>query len=117
MYEKFEELLNLNNITAYKVSKDTGIPYSALSEWKAGRSTPKQDKLIKLAEYFGVSIDYLLGFERNVDFAIQFSTDEENRIYLEMMSNLEKMNIEGMKQANRYLAYLVGINENLKKDE
>lgn len=60
MYEKFVELLVKNNKTAYAVSKETGISQSVLSDWKRGRSNPKVDKLQKLADYFGVSIEYFL---------------------------------------------------------
>lgn len=60
MYEKFHELLNKTNKTAYQVSKDTGIPQSVLSDWKRGRSNVKIDKLKILAKYFGVSIEYFL---------------------------------------------------------
>ena len=60
MYEKFAELLEKNNITAYQVSKETGIPQSVLSDWKRGRSKPKAEKLKILADYFGVSIEYFL---------------------------------------------------------
>lgn len=34
MYEIFEKLLNERGITAYRVSKDTGIPTSSLTDWK-----------------------------------------------------------------------------------
>jgi transcriptional regulator with XRE-family HTH domain len=108
MYETFEKLLKLNNVTPYKVSKDTGIPYGALSDWKMGRSTPKPDKLKKIAEYFGVSVDYLLGVNIEKKFTVQFNTDEESKIFLEMMTNLQKLNLNGMEEANRYLAYLTG---------
>lgn len=60
MYEKFAELLDKNNKTAYQVSKDTGIAQSVLSDWKTGRSKPKVDKLKVLADYFDVSIEYFL---------------------------------------------------------
>ncbi len=60
MYEKFEKLLNDRNITAYQVAKDTGISNVTLTEWKKGTYKPKADKLMKLAEYFGVSIEYFL---------------------------------------------------------
>lgn len=61
MYEIFEQLLRAAGITAYKVSKDTGISQTTLSDWKRGRSTPKTEKLQTLADYFDVSLDYLLG--------------------------------------------------------
>ena len=60
MYEKFAELLEKTNKTAYQVSKDTGIGENVLSYWKNGRSQPKVDKLKILADYFGVSIEYFL---------------------------------------------------------
>jgi transcriptional regulator with XRE-family HTH domain len=117
MYETFDNLLNIYNVTPYKVSKDTGIPYAALSDWKMGRSTPKPDKLKKIAEYFGVSVDYLLGIDNEKKFTVKFETDEESQLYLDMMSSFEQMNIEGMKEAKRNLAYLAGLNEYSKKDK
>lgn len=60
MYEIFENLMKEHGVTAYKVSKETGIATSTLSDWKKGRSTPKQDKLQKIADYFNVTVDYLL---------------------------------------------------------
>lgn len=61
MYEKFAELLEKTNKTAYQVSKDTKISQSTLSDWKRKRSQPKVDKLQTLAKYFGVSIEYFIG--------------------------------------------------------
>lgn len=60
MYEKYMELLVKFNKTSYKVAKETGIAQSVLSDWKTGRSTPKLDKLQKIADYFGVPITYFL---------------------------------------------------------
>lgn len=81
MYERFLQLLEENGITAYKVSKDTGIATSTLSDWKNGRSVPKQDKLSKIAEYFNVSIDWLLG---NSEFR---SLPEEYELSLDVQRN------------------------------
>lgn len=58
MYKKFADLLDKNNKTAYKVSKDTGIAQSVISDWKNGRSKPKFDKLLTLAKYFNVPVEY-----------------------------------------------------------
>lgn len=60
MYEIFEQLLQKYGVSAYKVSKATGVTQSTLSDWKRGRSTPKSENMKKLADYFGVSIDYLM---------------------------------------------------------
>lgn len=60
MYENFNKLLQKYGVTPYKVSKETGVSQSTLSDWKRGISTPKNDKLQKIADYFGVSLSYLI---------------------------------------------------------
>lgn len=60
MYKKFAELLEKYEITAYQVSKETGVSTSTLSEWKNGNYTPKVDKLQKIANFFGVPLEYFL---------------------------------------------------------
>lgn len=60
MYEKFQMLLEKKEVTAYEVSKQTGIAQSTFSEWKKGTYKPKVDKLKVLADYFGVPLSYFL---------------------------------------------------------
>ncbi len=60
MYKDFEDLLLSRNLTAYKVCADTGIAQSTISDWKNGKSTPKVDKLMKLASYFNVPLETFL---------------------------------------------------------
>lgn len=57
---KLEGLVNARNITLYKVAGDLGFARSLFSDWKSGKSMPKTDKLIKIAEYFGVDVGYFI---------------------------------------------------------
>ena len=59
-YKIFEDLLKSNKTTVYRVSKSTGISASTFTDWKNGRSVPKMDKIKLIADYFGVSLDYML---------------------------------------------------------
>ncbi len=59
MYSVFAELMKERGVTALDVSKATGIHTSTLTDWKKGRYTPKEDKRRKIADYFGVSLEYL----------------------------------------------------------
>lgn len=63
MYEKYVKLRDEKNVTDYRVAYETGITKSTFSDWKSGRSSPKIDKLKKIADYFGVPIKYFLGNE------------------------------------------------------
>ena len=77
MYEIFDNLCAINGVTAYRVGKETGIATSTFTDWKKGKSTPKQDKLMKIADYFGVSLEYLMtGKELQLDYLY---TDENYR--------------------------------------
>lgn len=64
-YLIFEKLLVINNLKAYEVSKQTGIPQSTFSDWKRGKSYPKINKLQKIASYFDVPIEYFLDEKEN----------------------------------------------------
>ena len=61
MYEVFEKLCQEKGIKPSRVAKDCGIANSTFSDWKAGRYTPKTDKMVKIAKYFEVSLEMLLG--------------------------------------------------------
>lgn len=60
MYDTFEKLLKSKGLTASKVSQNTGIATSTFTDWKKGRYTPKADKMQKIADFLGVSVDYLI---------------------------------------------------------
>lgn len=62
---RLEILMQKNNYTLKKVSDDTDIPITTLSGYKKNLRTPKKENAEILAEYFGVSIPYLLGYEEN----------------------------------------------------
>ncbi|ASA22349.1 helix-turn-helix domain-containing protein [Paenibacillus donghaensis] len=61
MYEIFEDLLKKHKVTAYRVAKETGITTATFTSWKQGKYNPKREKLQKIADYFGVTVDYLMG--------------------------------------------------------
>lgn len=60
-YERFEWLCEEKGVTPTQAARDVGIRQSVVSMWKKRGSTPKGSTLNKLAEYFEVSTDYLLG--------------------------------------------------------
>ena len=62
-YSKFDKMLHARGITVYQIAKATGIAPSTFADWKSGRSTPKSDKLSRIADFFGIGLDELLGTE------------------------------------------------------
>lgn len=90
-YDRIFEIMKEKELTAYRVSKDTGISQASLADWRKGRSKPKIDKLQKLSEYFGVSIQYLTGESNEIDDTQQmqapngYYVDKETAEYAEML--------------------------------
>ena len=62
-YKKFQNISEECNVTAYEVSRETGVATSTLTCWKNGKYTPKIDKIQKIAEFFNVPISYFLESE------------------------------------------------------
>lgn len=63
MYEIYEELLKLNNVTTADVCRATGISQSTMSNWKKRRNALSTKNARLVARYFGVTVEYLMGGE------------------------------------------------------
>lgn len=59
MYAKYAKLRDSAKLNDAQVALQTGIPRSTFTDWKQGRSAPKVEKLIKIADLFGVTLDEL----------------------------------------------------------
>lgn len=62
-FDRLKELCAAKGISAYKACTDVGLNRAAVAKWKNG-SQPNGATAVKLADYFGVSVDFLLGNEK-----------------------------------------------------
>src|SRR5512133_2616320 len=62
-----EELLNPMNISAYRLSKDIGIPQTRTSEIIKGNRRITADTALRLSYYFGNSAKFWLGLQNDFD--------------------------------------------------
>ena len=110
MYEIYCKLRDSKCLKDADVVRSTGITKSTFSDWKSGRSVPKQDKMQKIADYFGVSVDYLMTGEETKGYYLNEETaklaqemfeDEDMRSLFDMKRNMPperfKAHIEFMK--------------------
>ncbi|MBQ8255091.1 MAG: helix-turn-helix transcriptional regulator [Clostridia bacterium] len=61
--ERFNELLKSRGINAMGLAKEIGVPKSIVYEWKSGMRDPSLENMLRIADYFGVSLEYLTGRE------------------------------------------------------
>lgn len=59
-WNKFVELCEMNNIKPNPLGKELGVSSASLTKWKNG-AIPGAETLVKIADRFNVSVDYLLG--------------------------------------------------------
>ena len=61
--EKLKELRLDKGIGQIQLAKELGVGKSVISLWELNRCEPTLSNLIKIAQFFGVTIDFLAGLE------------------------------------------------------
>ncbi len=56
-------LMEEKNLTQSTIAKEIGFSQRAVSKWVNGESEPTETAIRRIANYFGISTDYLLGTE------------------------------------------------------
>lgn len=91
MYENYCNLRDARGMRDADVSRETGIGKSTFSDWKSGRSTPKNDKLEKIAKLFGVTVGELINGKEDQSNVSEIKDPDLKKEYL----NLEKLLLSG----------------------
>lgn len=58
---RLRSLIEEKNISKQKLADEIGVSRQAISQYCDGSTVPNADKLLKIAEYFNVSLDFLVG--------------------------------------------------------
>ena len=109
---RLRELREKKNLTQTALAKDLKVSNTTISNWEAGYRQPDLDSLIRLANYFDVSLDYLFG------------RDYKNRIYNQdnfifrreqltpLFEKLVKVDDKYLSNINGYIEALIALQEN-----
>ena len=102
--DRLKELRIENNCTAAKLASYLNYGGTAISNYESGRNEPSIDILIKIAEYFDVSVDYLVGKTNNKKYELNID-NEFNKIFSELNTKDKYMIIDIIKFM-KYKKYL-----------
>ncbi len=100
-YENFLALCNKKGIKPSRVASETGFNKSSITNWKKNGYTPKNEILVKIADYFEITVDELLGNEKK--------TADNDSLKSEVMEIAEKLNNLPQDKLNMIKAYLAGL--------
>ena len=95
-----KKLRDNEQIPQKKLAKIIGVSQQTVASWDMGRTEPSNDSLVKIADYFKVSVDYLLGRNRE---------HQEHTLSKEQISLLENYNslgADGQNLLKNLLAFL-----------
>ena len=67
---RIKEIRQAKQIRQIDLAKALGVSQSTLSTWESGRYEPDLSTLNKLADFFGVPIDYILGRGQDISYAL-----------------------------------------------
>lgn len=84
-YDVYCELCEKNGLTPSGAAAKIGFNRASVTVWKNTGKAPKQDLLVKIANYFHVTTDYLLGQAEPGQLLV--NGDQELTEYLEMLKN------------------------------
>ena len=100
--ERLRHLMEVRKITQQTLSENTNCTRQAIAQYVSGLNAPNVDKLVSIAEYFGVSTDYLLGLsdaetnDKDVQFICDYTGLNERSILtlnkFRNVSNFEFLN-------------------------
>lgn len=110
---KLKELRERAGYSQYSFAEAFGVAQSTVGGWESGKREPKFETMQKIADFFGVSVDYLLGRDTKKSTEIQipessqnedtqsnsikvFTTDEMRKISLSIVKKMSDKELENL---------------------
>lgn len=109
--ENFIRLCNEHHIAPTAVCKAIGLSNAAFTAWDEN-STPRQATLLKIADYFGVTVDYLLGKEQEKK---PSETEDLEEIRVALFGGDAEVTPEMWEEVKRFARYVAAQKKQEKK--
>ena len=101
--ERLRELRKSKKMTMKELAKVFGVSESTISLYETGKREPDNSMLKRLADYFGVSVDYLLERSPNVNYRIPL---ELQGIPIAFYEGLKDLSEEDLNSVAKYVKFL-----------
>ena len=84
--DKIKLLREKQGITQAELARRLGVTRSGVNAWEMGISVPSTQYIVELAQFFGVSADYLLGLESTTTVSVEGLSDREIASIIEIIN-------------------------------
>ncbi len=122
--ERLLELRKNKNLSQMGLSKETGISQTIIAQYERNKVSPTAEMIVKIADYFQVTTDYLLGREDYATGIVEVrqpekkekTTDPDTRKRIEYVNeNFQKLVLENQLQVLGFIQALIRIQEKNRK--
>lgn len=107
--DNLKKLRKDKQITQLKLSIDLGISQELISRYELGTSFPQPNMLIKIADYFNCSVDYLLN-RTDVKTPIKYLNNSQNIQSAELYSKYDSLSTTNKQCFDKFLNFLLQSN-------
>lgn len=104
-YDLFCELCSEKKISPTKASLEIGLSKSTATKWKNTGATPQGETLNKIADYFNVSVDYLLGNEQKNKLSAEAKSYSKED--LQFLNKIKKLFPENREHVENEIEFLL----------
>lgn len=104
-YDRFKQLCEQKGVSCNKAALEIGLSNATPTKWKKTGATPVGDTLDKIAAYFGVTTDYLLGKEKAPATSGERSVSNADLKYA-LWGNCEDVDDDDLADVMRYAAFV-----------
>lgn len=99
---RFKSIRTQKGFTQSEMAEFLDCSQQTINVWESGQHTPKITMLVKIADSFGVSVDWLLG--RETPIRVIREIPQENRTIVDLY---KRLNTEGKAEAEKMLNLLL----------
>jgi transcriptional regulator with XRE-family HTH domain len=90
--EMLKKLRKSNGLTQKELGGHLGLSKAVVSKYENGMGYPAFDILIRIADYFGVTTDYLLGTEKGKTVDVSKLTESQIDVIHKLIAEFQKAN-------------------------
>lgn len=99
--KRLKELRKNRNLTQTGLANALNLSHGAIAMYETGKRQPDNETLTRIADYFGVSVDYLLG--REIPTIPDYTPSEEEKQLLTMIMSMTEEEVDELSNFVDYI--------------
>lgn len=104
---KLKELRTAKNISQIELANYLHVSNTTVSNWESGKRIPDMETLIQIANYFDVSLDYLLGRDNSESFYINEKYILKVKYYQNLFQKISSIDNDNIHKLNEFIDLLL----------